>query len=130
MMVNVSECNFNRRLWDRGQSYIKTAVDGLGNENIIKIDFLDKGKLSSRDSIFVPNGTGAIGNTEIKVAGILDNQTVTLTVPKPNDDCQRDLGAGESGSYNFDASGDPNGVPATYGAGDIESVNYGSQPLG
>ena len=107
--------------------HIKTAVDGLGNENITEIQFLDKGKnYQVGDSIFVPNGTGAIGNTEIKVAGILDNQTVTLTVPIINNTtANATWGAGESGSYNFDASGDPNGVPKlTYGPGDIKKENY------
>ena len=114
--------------------HIKTVVDGFGNENISEIQFLDKGKdYQIGDSIFVPNGTGAIGNTEIKVVGILDNQTVTLTQANFTNVTQNRKhppGTAPGSQYNFDASGDPNGVPKlTYGPGD-NVLNNRSRQVG
>ena len=114
--------------------HIKTVVDGFGNQNISEIQFLDKGKdYQIGDSVFVPNGTGAIGNTEIKVAGILDNQTVTLTQANFTNVTQNRThppGTAPGSQYNFDASGDPNGVPKlTYGPGD-NVLNNRSRQVG
>ena len=101
--------------------HIKTAV-AAGVTYISEIQYLDSGKdYQAGDSLFVPAGFGDISGNEIYAISFLGNQTTTLTQANvTNTTANATWGVGESGFYDFDATGAPavGGARLAYNPGD------------
>jgi len=93
-------------------SGLELTISNIANnqvENITNMEIIDGGKdFKANEILVVPAGNGNIAGDEITITGVLNGHTHTLTAANTNNTtANATWGDGESGFYDFDASGAP-----------------------
>ena len=110
------------------RAHIQTATVG-GVETITNMEIIDGGQnFKANEILVIPSRTGInfngnIAGDEITITNVLDNHTHTVSQARTTNTFGNQIwGPGESGQYNFDASGAPavGGNNLTYGPGDLK----------
>ena len=110
------------------RAHIQTATVG-GVETITNMEIIDGGQnFKANEILVIPSRTGInfngnIAGDEITITNVLDNHTHTVSQARTTNTFGNQIwGPGESGQYNFDATGAPavGGNNLTYGPGDLK----------
>ena len=111
------------------RAHIQTAEVG-GVETITNIEIIDGGEgFSANEILVIPTGDqysqfhGDIAGQELTITGVSDDYVHTVSQPSTTTAYGNQMwGPGETGQYNFDATGAPaeNGNNLTYGPGDLK----------
>ena len=110
------------------RAHIQTATVG-GVETITNMEIIDGGQnFKANEILVIPSRTGInfngnIAGDEITITNVIDNHTHTVSQARTTNTFGNQIwGPGESGQYNFDASGAPavGGNNLTYGPGDLK----------
>ena len=109
--------------------HIQTADVG-GVETITNIEIIDGGEgFAANEILVIPTGDqysqfhGDIAGQELTITGVSDDYVHTLSQPSTTTAYGNQMwGPGETGQYDFDATGAPavNGNNLTYGPGDLK----------